>query len=113
MHELAITQGLIDLVLDHAKKAGAKKVLRVNVVAGELSGFVDECMQFYYEQLSKGTIAEDAKLSFQRVPTQGRCRDCGHEFTIEGMDWLCPKCRSKNVQLIGGTELFVESIEVD
>ncbi|MFA5368171.1 MAG: hydrogenase maturation nickel metallochaperone HypA [Dehalococcoidia bacterium] len=113
MHEMAITQGLIDLVLEHAQKSGAKKVLRVNVVAGELSGYVDECMQFYYEQLSKGTIAEDAKLFFKRVPTQGRCRDCGHEFTIKKLDWICPECHKKNVQLVKGMELFVESIEVD
>ena len=113
MHELAITQGLIELVLEHAKKAGAKKVLRVNVVAGELSGFVDECMQFYYEQLSKGTIAEEAKLEFKRVPTTGRCRECSKEFQIEDLNWVCPQCKSNNVQLVGGTELFVESIEVD
>ena len=113
MHELAITQGLIDLVLEHAGKSGAKKVLRVNVVAGELSGFVDECMQFYYEQLSKGTIAEDARLSFKRVPTQGRCRDCRNEFIVKDMDWICPECKGNNIQLVKGTELFVESIEVD
>ena len=113
MHELAITQSLIALVLEHAEKAGARKVLRVNVVAGELSGFVDECMQFYYEQMSKDTIAEGAKLEFTRVPTQGRCRDCSHEFIIEDLNWICPKCQSNNVQLIKGMELFVESIEVD
>jgi hydrogenase nickel incorporation protein HypA/HybF len=113
MHELAITQGLIDLVLEHAKKAGATKVLKINVIAGELSGFVDECMQFYYEQMSKDTIAEGAKLEFKRVPTQGRCRDCGHEFIIEDLNWICPQCQSNNIQLIKGMELFVESIEVD
>lgn len=113
MHELSITQGLVDLVLEHAKKSGAGKVLKVNVVAGELSGYVDECMQFYYEQLSKGTIAEDAKLSFKRIPTQGRCRDCGHEFLIDKLSWMCPKCNKNNVQLVKGMELFVESIEVD
>jgi len=113
MHELAITQGLVDLVLDHAKRAGAKKVLKINVVAGELSGYVDECMQFYYEQLSKGTIAEEARLSFKRIPTQGRCRECNKEFVIADMNWICPDCNSSNVQLVKGMELFVESIEVD
>ena len=113
MHELAITQGLIELVLEHAKKAGAKKVLKVNIIAGELSGFVDECMQFYYEQMSKDTIAEGAKLEFKRVPTQGRCRECSKEFIIEDLNWVCPQCKSNNVQLIKGMELFVESIEVD
>jgi len=113
MHELAITQSVIDLVLEHAGKAQARRVTGINVVAGELSGFVDECMQFYFDQLSKGTIAEHAKLSFERVPTKGRCRDCGQEFLIKELNWVCPGCNGNNIQLVGGTELFLESIEVD
>ena len=66
---------MVDLVLEHAKEAGAKKVLRINVVAGELSGYADEHMQFYYGQISKDTIAENTKLSLKLIPTQGRCRD--------------------------------------
>jgi Zn finger protein HypA/HybF involved in hydrogenase expression len=47
------------------------------------------------------------------VPTTGRCRDCGREFEIAEMDWTCPGCSSNSIQLVGGNELFIESIEVD
>ena len=113
MHELAITQAMIELVTQHAERANAERVGRINLVVGELSGFVDECVQFYFDQLSQGTIVEHARLSFKRIPTTGRCRDCGKEFEIQELDWTCPYCQGNNIQLIGGNELYVESIEVD
>ena len=68
MHELAITQALIGLVQEHAEKVGAKKVERINVVVGELSGFVGQSVEFYFDQMSAGTIMEDAKLTFKTIP---------------------------------------------
>jgi hydrogenase nickel incorporation protein HypA/HybF len=113
MHELAITQAMIELVKEHAEKAGAKKVGRINLVVGELSGFVGECVQFYFDQMSEGTIMKDAELTFKRVPTMGRCRNCSKEFEIKEMNWTCPSCKGNSIQLVGGNELFVESIEVE
>jgi hydrogenase nickel incorporation protein HypA/HybF len=113
MHELAITQSMIELVKEHAEKANATRVGKINLIVGELSGFVDECVQFYFDLMSRGTVMEDAQLSFKRVPTTGRCRDCGKEFEIQELDWICPSCQGNNIQLVKGNELFVESIEVD
>ena len=58
MHELAITQSMLDLVLKEAEKAGAKEVRKINLVIGEMCGFVEECVQFYFDFLNKGTLAE-------------------------------------------------------
>ncbi len=113
MHELAITQAMIGLVKEHAEKVNANRVGRINLVVGEMTGFVDQCVQFYFDQMSVGTVMEGAELTFKRVPTTGRCRDCKQEFEIEQLDWTCPQCKGNNIQLIGGNELFVESIEVD
>ena len=113
MHELAITQSMLDVVLKQAEKTGAKQVGRINLVIGEMSGIVDHCMQFYFDFLSKGTIAEGAALSFKMVPTTARCRGCGKSFEPKEFDWACPYCQGNSVEIIAGKELFVESIEVD
>jgi len=104
---------MLQLVLSEADKAGAKKVGRINLVVGEISGFVDRSVQIYFDSLSKGTIAEQAQLSFKTVPVTGRCRDCDKTFELKELNWTCPSCLHSNVQLVGGNELFVESIEVD
>ena len=113
MHELAITQNMLDLVLEEAKKAGAQRVERINLVVGEMSGIAGESVEFYFEFLSKDTIAHGATLSFKSTETQARCRNCGELFTIEEISQSCPSCQHSNIEIVAGNELYVESIEVE
>ncbi len=113
MHELAITQSMLDLVLEEANKTGAGKVQKINLVLGDMSGIVGDSVQFYFEFLSKGTSAEGASVSFRKIPTQARCRECGEVFTPQEFDWACPKCHKVSVEITAGKELYVESIEVE
>jgi len=113
MHELAITQNMLDLVLGEAEKAEAKSVGKINLVLGEMTGVVERSVQFYFDFLSKGTAAEGAALSFEIIPTTARCRNCGKDFKLGEFDWTCPHCQGNNIEIVGGKELFVESIEVE
>ncbi len=113
MHELAITQSMVDLVLEEAEKAGASKVGKISLIIGEMSGYVEDCVRFYFDFFTKGTIAEGAKLSFNMIPCQARCRDCGKTFEPRELNWTCPYCQGSRMEIIAGNELRVESIEVD
>ncbi len=113
MHELAITQSMFDLVLEQARKAEAKKVGKINLVIGEMTGVVGECMQFYFDFFSKGTLTEGAALSFTMIPPKVQCRGCGKTSELKEFDWTCPYCQSSSLEIIAGQELFVESIEVE
>ena len=113
MHEFAITQDMLDLVLEEAKKAEAKEVGKINLVIGEMTGVVQECVQFYFDFLSQGTLAEGASLSFTMVPMRVRCRACDKLFELKEFDWACPCCGGKELEIMAGKELFVESIEVE
>ena len=113
MHEFAITQNMLDLVLEQAEKAGAKEIGKINLVIGEMTGVVKECVQFYFDFLSRETLAEGASLSFTTVPTEARCRACDKPFELKEFDWACPYCGGKELEIVAGKELFVESIEVE
>ena len=113
MHELTITQSMCDLVLEQAKKAGAKKVGKINLVIGGMTGVVGDCVQFYFDFISKETLAEGAVLSFAMVPPKARCRGCDKLFELKEFDWTCPYCQGNNMEIVAGQELFVESIEVE
>lgn len=113
MHELSITQSMFDLVMQHAEQAEAKKVRKINLVIGEMTGVVGDCVDFYLGFLSRGTIAEGAVLSVETVPVKVTCRDCGETFELEELSWTCPGCGGNSLQIIAGKELFVESIEVE
>jgi len=113
MHELAITQSMLDLVLKQAGEAEAGKVGKISLVIGEMTGVVGRCVQFYFDFLSKGTPAEGAALNFKVIPTTAKCHNCGQEFELGEFDWTCPHCKGNNIEIVGGKELFVESIEVE
>ncbi len=74
MHEFTITQSILSIALEKASEVKSGKITRINLTLGELSGVVDECVSFYFDFLSKGTMAEGATLSFTMVPATARCR---------------------------------------
>jgi hydrogenase nickel incorporation protein HypA/HybF len=104
---------MLDLVLEQAEKAEAKSVGKITLVIGEMTGVVDRAVRFYFDFLSRGTAAEGAALAFKVIPTTARCRNCQKEFELGEFDWTCPHCQSNNIEIVGGKELFVESIEVE
>jgi hydrogenase nickel incorporation protein HypA/HybF len=113
MHELGITGSIVNIVLDKAKEAQASKITDISLVVGELSGFVPDCIEFYFDVLSKDTIAQGATLHFELVPAQVHCRTCLTTFSPQDTQWVCPKCHGLNVEVVGGRELYVKNMEVE
>ena len=115
MHELAVTESLLQVVLRHANEGGAGKVVSVSVRIGGLSDLLNEWVQRYFDHLSRGTIAEGAVIRIERIPATFRCAECGHVFpddprTREAIH--CPLCSSAEMALVSGRECFVQQIEV-
>lgn len=113
MHELTIARGILDIALAAAEKEGAKRILRVNVVAGELRGIVPLQLTFCFSLVAEETIAKDADLNLEITPIRGKCQQCAETFVVEDYCYQCPKCGSRDIQVIGGTELRVRDIEVE
>ncbi|MCU0519204.1 MAG: hydrogenase maturation nickel metallochaperone HypA [Anaerolineae bacterium] len=112
MHEMAVTEDILRIVKDHAERGGAKKVTDIHLVIGELSSFIDDSIQFYFDLLTPNTIAEGASLHFERIRIRFRCRKCGQEFEPDGQDWHCPSCQALGGDVVAGKEFYVESIEI-
>ena len=113
MHEYSITESLLALALEKAGEAKASKITRINLILGELSGVVSECVQFYFDFLSKNTIAGGAELSFEMKPTRVRCHKCSNVFSPSDRDWSCPTCHETGIEIVAGRECYMESIEVE
>lgn len=113
MHELSITQSILKIALRHAEQAGARRITRLNLVIGDLSNIVGDAVQFYWDIIGKGTIAEGATLHVERVPATVRCLDCRHTFPLDGREYACPACGSERIVIAGGDDFRLESIEVE
>jgi hydrogenase nickel incorporation protein HypA/HybF len=113
MHELSVTESLLKIALQHAEKANAKRVTDLHIVIGDLASMVDDSIQFYWEIIAKGTIAEKAKLHFDRVPAELQCMTCSEKYHPSDRELACPTCNGVNTRIIAGEEFALESIDVE
>jgi hydrogenase nickel incorporation protein HypA/HybF len=113
MHELAVTQSVLEIALRHAHKAGAGRVTDLYLVIGQLSSIVDDSIAFYWDIISRDTIAEGARLHFERIPAEMVCLDCGRNYSLDGEALSCPECSSTRVKVTAGEDFRLEAIEVE
>jgi hydrogenase nickel incorporation protein HypA/HybF len=106
MHELAITQGVVEAVTE---RTGTAPVTSVRVRVGRLSGVVPDAMRFCFELVTAGTPLEGAALEFEQPEGRARCRSCGAEFVLADLILLCD-CGSADVEVLAGRELAVASV---
>ncbi len=112
MHELAVTESILSIALDHAQKANATRVTDINLVIGRLSSIIDDSVSFYWEIISKDTICSKSTLHFSRIPARLKCLNCQKEYILDDELTPCPDCSSSDVKILSGNEFRVESIEV-
>lgn len=113
MHELSVTENILATVLEYANHSNAAVVTDIYLKIGQLSSIVDDSIQFYWEFISKSTIAENAKLHFDRIPAKFHCNECSFEYEINEILSPCPTCQSMNVTLIAGDEFLLQTISVE
>ncbi len=111
MHELGVTEGIIKVAVD---AAAGRRIRGIDLQIGALSSFVDDSVQFYFDALSQGTLAEGAELRFKRVPASALCLDCVAVSEVRPpLPERCPSCGSSRLRVSGGDQFLIESIEVD
>ena len=109
MHELSFAQAILDTVLKIAEENNAKKVLAIHVKLGELLLINPEQLEFCFDVVSKGTIAEGAKLKIEFVKPKIVCTSCGKEF-----DEVIGICDCGGIVLVeGGKDMLLTKVEME
>ena len=113
MHELAVTEQILNLALRHAREADARQVTDLHLQIGALSTIVDDSVQFYWDIISQGSLCQGAALHFHRTPARFHCLDCQQEYHLTGELTACPNCGSIHVQIMSGQEFQLTSIDIE
>ena len=113
MHELAVTESILEISLRHANEVKAKRITNLYLVIGQLASIVDDSVQFYWDIVSKETIADGSLLHFRRLPATLMCLDCNQQYQPGGDGFSCPSCSSDHVKVISGDEFYMEAIDVE
>ncbi len=110
MHELGVTEAILDIVLRHA---GGARVRTVQVTVGGWTGYVGDSIELFWQELARGTAAEGARLEFRFEPATLKCRSCGTVFGANGCNLQCPQCGALGGEPAGGQDCTVDAIEVE
>lgn len=113
MHELAITEGIINIVKSEAEKQGFTKVLEIKLQVGEFSGLVPDCIREFFPIAARGSVAENAALSIETLKARFMCLDCGYEGEADRKNACCPSCRSNALKMTAGRDFYVDSLKVE
>jgi len=108
MHELGLCASIVDAV---EQRAGGRPVARVRIRVGRLHHVHPEAFDQSFAIAAMGTVAEDAAAELVLLPVRARCSDCEATWDALEIPLTCPKCGCVSVELIGGDELMLESIE--
>lgn len=122
MHEAAIAQSIVRMVLDEAEKQNAARVESVEVEIGDLTFLGADQIAFWVETSFEGTVAEGAELIFRQIKGRLKCNDCGHEGDLQVKEdptyhmklpsFACAKCESTKVEITQGKEAFIRQIKI-
>lgn len=113
MHELSLSESVLQILEDGARTEGYTRVLTVWLEVGELAAVDPQAMRFTFDAVSAGTLAQDARLEIVAVPGRARCKPCAAEVDVSSRFDACPRCGSHALQLIAGQELRVKELEVE
>lgn len=108
MHEMAITQSVVDAV---SEQFGDARVTRVRLEIGMLSGVVADSVRFCFDLATGGTALEGALLEIDEARGRAYCRQCQSEVDIKDLIPLCD-CGSADLKLLAGHELKIKEVEV-
>ncbi len=112
MHELAIAEQIVQVVMTHVEAHSIEHVTSVHIQVGEATGVVADSLIFSFEMIAS-SIPElvGAHLVIDSVPYRAKCRKCHQEFTVKHFIVQCPTCETWEADVISGKEFKVLDME--
>jgi hydrogenase nickel incorporation protein HypA/HybF len=111
MHEIRIAEDLSAIVLETAGKENLSQVTKVNISFGQMIQIVPDIFEFAFREMVRSTVAQEAEVNIEIVPVKMKCTNCGSDFQVKENRFACNICRSTDLEIIQGRELFIKSIE--
>jgi hydrogenase nickel incorporation protein HypA/HybF len=112
MHEMSLCEGMRNVIEDQARAHNVTKVTRVRVEIGRFAGVETDALQFAFDVVMRGSVAEGATLVTLDLPGKALCYDCMKEVEIQERLDPCPDCGGGKLMPQGGDEMRIKDLEV-
>lgn len=106
-------ESALESVEQQARLHGARRVHRIVLRVGTLSGVEIEALRFAFDVVAASTIAAGAELAIETVDARAYCQTCDSDFAASaGYIFSCPICQGLSGQIRQGRELELARIEM-
>lgn len=112
MHELSLCQAMMEIIKHHENNLCGKKINKIILEVGQLAAIDPSSMQFAFEAVSSGTLAENAKLEFIEIEGKAICDSCQKTVKLKHYYDACEYCGRFSLQITQGDGLLIKSMEV-
>jgi hydrogenase nickel incorporation protein HypA/HybF len=109
VHELGISRNIVAIVGEAAR---GRRVRRVTIEVGKLSGVLGASIAFCFEAAAHGTPVEGAVLEIREIEGRARCTACRAEFDTTSLLTPCA-CGCRRLLRLRGEELMIKSVEIE
>lgn len=113
MHEMSICLSVVQALKEQAKVHSYERVKAVWLEIGPLAGVEPELLLFCFDAVAQGTLAEGARLEIIQTPVVAWCMSCSKNVNLGSRFDGCPECSGRELQITGGNELRIKSMEVE
>jgi hydrogenase nickel incorporation protein HypA/HybF len=112
MHEMSLCEGIRQVVEDQARQHTIKAVKRIRLEIGSFSGVEKPALEFAFDVVMRGSVAEGATLEMIDLPGRAMCYDCMKEVGIDQRLDPCPDCGGGRLMPVSGDEMKIKDMEV-
>lgn len=113
MHEMSLAESMLQLIEDAAQQQGFTRVRTVWLEIGQLACVEQESLRFGFDVVTRGSVAEQARLEIIETAGQGWCEKCARNFPLAALYEACPECGSYDVEVTGGDGIRIKELEVE
>ncbi|WP_298097409.1 hydrogenase maturation nickel metallochaperone HypA [uncultured Campylobacter sp.] len=93
--------------------AKSPQIRELHVKMGRLSGVEAHYLQNCYEVFRAGTVCENADLIIHTQEIVVKCKNCGFSGDLTQNDFSCPRCKSSEISVIDGEDMYLMRLVIE
>ena len=113
LHEYSVVQSLLEQIEDLAKENKTTKIVKIITKIGVMSGIEPHLLEIAFNTFKEKTICDKAEFIMNIQPLVIECNECAQVSELEKIYYCCQTCKSTNVKVIDGEDMFLMSLEME